>query len=108
MTKSSNETIGSCDFKIDNLNVVARYAEDNLYFGIVLSEVGGCQARYDEECLSEKDMDELFQQHKFINSLFNEGSNFNRDEVVMIHKMKLVLDKDKEELAYMNDQENIV
>ena len=59
MTKSLNETVGSCDFKIDNLNVLTGYAEDNLSFGVVLSEVGGCQARYDEECLSEKYMDEL-------------------------------------------------
>lgn len=36
--------------------------------------------------------------------MFNEESNFNRDEVVMLHEMKLVLDKDKEELAYLNGQ----
>ena len=61
MTKSSNETIGSCDFKINNLNVFAGYAGDNLSFGVVLSKVGGCQARYDEECLAEEDMGELLQ-----------------------------------------------
>ena len=40
--------------------------------------------------------------------MFNEGSNFNRDEVVMFHTMKLVLDKDKNKLPYLNGQEKIV
>ena len=62
MTKSSNETIGSCDFKIDNLNVLAGYVEDNISFSVFLSEVGHCQARNDEECLSEEDRDELLYQ----------------------------------------------
>ena len=35
MTESSNETIGSCDFKIDNLNVFAGIVEDNPSYGIV-------------------------------------------------------------------------
>ena len=108
MTKLLNETIGSCDFKIDHLNVLAGYAEENLSFGVVLSEVGGCQARYDEECLPEEDKDDLLQHKEFINSLFNEGSNFNRDEVVMLHEMKLFLDKDKKKFPYLNGQEKIV
>ena len=70
-----------------------------------MSEVGGCQTRYDEECLSEEDKDDLLQQKEFINSLCNKGSNFNRDEVVMLHEMKLVLDKEKHKLPYLNGQE---
>ena len=108
MTKSLNETIGSCDFKIDSLNVLVGYTEDNLSFGFVFSEVEGCQARYDEECLSKEDMDELLQQKEFINSLFNEGGNLNRNEVVMFHEMKLVFYKDKKKLPYLNGQEKIV
>ena len=47
MIGPSNETIGSCSFEIDNLSVFVD-ARDNLSFGVVLSEVGGCQARYDK------------------------------------------------------------
>ena len=38
MTGSSNETIGSCNFEIDNLTVFIGVAEDNPSFGFVLNE----------------------------------------------------------------------
>ena len=59
--ESSNKTIRPCDFKTDNVNVLSSYAEDNLSFKAVLSEVGGWQARCDEECLIERDKDEVLQ-----------------------------------------------
>ena len=55
VTESSNKTIGSCDFKTDNVNVLAGYAEDHLYFEVALSEVGDWQAICEEECLAGKD-----------------------------------------------------
>ena len=54
MIESSNKTIGSCDFKADNLSVFAGCAKDNPFLGIVLSEVGSHQLRYEEKCLLEK------------------------------------------------------
>ena len=39
--ESSNKTIKSCDFKNDNVNVLAGYEEDHISFEVVLSEVGG-------------------------------------------------------------------
>ena len=118
MIESSNKTTGSCEFNADNLNVFAGCVEDDPSLGIVSSkaevylakhnEEENCQARYDEECLSDEDQVELLQQKEFISSLFNEGSNFNGDEVVMPHEMKLVLDEDKEELACLNSQRKIV
>jgi len=64
--------------------------------------------KYDEECLSEEDKIEILQQKEFINSLLNERSIFNGDETVMSCMRDPVIDKEKEELAYLNDQENIV
>ena len=38
MTRSSIETIGSCDFEIDNLTVFTVVAEDNPFLVFVLNE----------------------------------------------------------------------
>jgi hypothetical protein len=108
MTKSSNKTVGSCGFKIHELCVIRSFGEDKPSFGIILDEVESCKAIYDEECLSEEDKEELLQQKEFTNSLLNERSIFNGDETVMSCMRDPVIEKEKEELAYLNEQEKIV
>ena len=71
VTGSSNETIGSCNFEIDNLTVFIGVAEDNQSLGVVLNE------------------DKLLQKKELINS--KEG------ETVMSHMKELVTIDDKEE-----------
>ena len=51
--ESSNKTIGSCNFKADNLQVFAGCAEGNPFLGVVLSE--------EEKCLAEKDANKVLQ-----------------------------------------------
>ena len=82
VTGSSNETIGSCNFEIDNLTVFTGVSEDNPSFGVVLNEY------------------ELLQKKELINS--KEG------ETVMSDMKELVIVDDKEELACLIDQENAV
>ena len=116
--ESLNKTTSSCEFNAENLNVFAGCVEGNPSLGIVSSksevylakynEEENCQARYDEECLSDEDQVDLLQQKEFISSLFNEGSNFNGDEVIMPYEVKFFLDEDKEELACLNSQRKIV
>ena len=82
MTGSSNETIGSCNFEIDNLTVFTGVVEDNPSLGFVLNE------------------DELLQKKENINS--KEG------ETIMSHMKELVIIDDKEELACLIGQEKNV
>ena len=83
MIEPSNKTIESCEFTADKVNVFVGYAEDNLSFEVVLSEVGGWQARCDEECLAGRDKDEVLQQKEIENSLSSDEGNANEDEAVM-------------------------
>jgi hypothetical protein len=108
MTESSNKTIGSWDFKDDNLNVIVGIVEDNSSYGTVLSEGVSCQARHEEEFFVEEDKDELLQQEEFINSFLNEGSNSNGDEAVMLHVMEPDTGEDKEEMAYLSSQNKTI
>ena len=77
-------------------------------FEVVLSEVGGWQARCDEECLAGKDKDEVLQQKEIENSLLSDEGNTNEDEAVMLPMMKPDINKDKEELTCLHGQENMV
>ena len=95
VTESSNKTIRSCDFKTDNVNVLAIYAEDNLYFEVVLSEVGGWPTRCDEECLAGRDKDEVLQQKETENSLSSDEGNANEYESVMLPMIQPNINKDK-------------
>lgn len=108
MIESSSETVGSCDFEIDNLNVFAGVAENNPSLGVLLKEVENCQAKYDEECLSDEDQDELLQQKKFIDFLLNKGNIPEEDETVMSRVKEPVDVEDVKQLVYINSQEKIV
>ena len=88
--------------------MLASYAEDNLSFEVVLSEVGGWKSRCDEECLAGSDKDEVLQQKEIENSLSSDQSNANEDEVVMLPMMKPDINKDKEELTCIHSQEKMV
>ena len=77
MIESSNKTIKSCEFTVDKVNVFAGYGEYNLSFEVVLSEVGGWKARWDEECLAGEDTDEVLQQKEIENSLSSDEGNTN-------------------------------
>jgi hypothetical protein len=102
MIESSSEIIGSCDFEIDNLNVFAGVAESNPSLGVALKEVENCQARYDEECLSDEDQVELLQQKEFIDSLLNEGNISKGSETIMSHMKEPVIVEDREKLACLH------
>ena len=52
MTGSSNETIGYCDFEIDNLTVFTGVAEDNPSLGVVLDEDELLQKKEGEAIMS--------------------------------------------------------
>ena len=106
--ESSNKTIRPCDFKTDNVNVLASYVEDNLYFEVVLIEVGGWKERCDEECLARKDKDEVLQQKEIENSLSSDEGNTNKDEAIMLPMMKPDINEVKEELTYLHGQEKMV
>ena len=73
MTKSSNKTIESCGFTTEKLCVNVGILEDKPSNGTVLNEAKICQAKYDDDYLSDEDQIELRQQKEFINSLFNKG-----------------------------------
>ena len=87
--ESSNKTIEPCEFTTEKVNVFTGYEEDNLSFEVVLSEIGGWQAIWDEECLAGKDKDEVLQQKEIENSLLSDEGNTNEDEAVMFPMMKL-------------------
>ena len=59
MTRSSNKTIGSCDFEIDNLTVFEGVAKGNPSLEIVLNEVENCQANNDDDLLDEDQVELL-------------------------------------------------
>ena len=90
MIGSSNETIGSFKFEIDNLTVFTDVVEDNPSFGVVLNK------------------DELLQQDETIDSLLNKERIYKEGETVMSHMKELVTVDDKGELACLISQEKIV
>ena len=124
MIDSSNNTIEPCEFTTEKVNVFVGYAEDNLFFEVVLSEIGGWQAIWDEECLAGKDKeesgkdpvsldgqlevlssndkgrDELLQKKESTVSLINEGINLIVEETVMSYEREFVPIVDKEDLVY--------
>ena len=106
--ESSNKTIESCEFTTDKVNVFAGYEEDNLSFEVFLSEVGGLQARCDEDCLAGKDKDEELQQKEIKNSLLSDEVNTDEDDAIMIPIIKPDINEDKEDLNYLHGQEKMV
>ena len=80
MSKSSNKTLGYCEFNDDNLNVFAGCVEGNPFLGVFLSE--------EEKCLAVKDTDEVLQQKEIENSFSCDEGNTNEDEEVMLPMMK--------------------
>ena len=54
MIESSNNTIESCGFKAEKLNVFAGIVEKNPFYGIVLSEAKSYLVRHNEEDVKHK------------------------------------------------------
>ena len=108
VTRSSNETFGSCDFEIDNLTVFVGVVEGNPSLEIVLNELDNFQAKYNDECRSHEYQVELLQDKEFINSLLSEQSISMEGETVMYHMKEPVIVEEREELAYLIDQRKAV
>lgn len=60
MIESSNEIMRYCRFETNKLCVITGIIEDKPSFEIVLNEVASCQAKYDDDCLSNEEQYELW------------------------------------------------
>lgn len=88
MVESSNEIMRSCGFTTDKVCVNAGIAEDKLVYGTVLNEAESCQAKYDDEFLSNENQVEILQHKDFINSMFSGGNIIDKDETVLTYDKK--------------------
>ena len=99
VTGSSNETIGSCDFEIDNLIVLTGVAEDNPSLGVVLKEDATIVSHM-QKLVTVDDREELTclnSQEKTIGQTFKTATVMKNQNSIMIK------DEDTESIKKVKD-----
>ena len=99
MIESSNKTIGSCEFEVNKLNMIASIVEGNPSFGIVSSGAEVCLARHNEE--EDVMLEEVEREILLLENLLKESeSNCELEPQVS----KLCFNNFDEEMKYLEER----